>query len=182
MQKSIEGKSGFEDISDEFATLQDINIPESTRLALMRNVQAFIDQSKAVADLQQSIINVPGFDTLADEFATLQDFDIPESARLNLQRLVQTYIAQIKQFQEAQRDLTIGTGADPIIARYKTERLDTIEQKLRDINTTEGRTGTTHHAVPDGAREDSRHPTKTTAIDFPGTAIELAGKAAKTGR
>lgn len=137
MQQSIANVPGFENLADEFATLQDINIPESTRLNLMRSVQGFIDQMRTVQDLEQSIVGFEGFDTLADEFAVLKDFDVSESARTNLGRTVQAYIAQIKQFQALQKDVSIGTGADPLVARYKTERLDAIEQKLRDINTTE---------------------------------------------
>lgn len=100
-------------------------------------VNKFIDQMRAVEKLQQRIATQEGFAHLADEFASMTDIAMPEAQRVALLNQLTLYITQMERLFALQKDIAVGVGADPLVERFKNERLDTIAKQLENINLSE---------------------------------------------
>lgn len=100
-------------------------------------VNKFIDQMRAVEKLQQRIATQEGFNHLADEFASMTDIAMPEAQRVALLNQLTLYITQMERLFALQKDIAVGVGADPLVERFKNERLDTIAKQLENINLSE---------------------------------------------
>jgi hypothetical protein len=109
VQNRVAGNQSFAHLADEFATLQDILLPEEQRGSLIRQLDSYITQMMRLQEIQQDITAGRGINPLVERFASerldtiarqLEDINMTEAER---NRLIEQYRIEQEKILALQR-------------------------------------------------------------------------------